>query len=80
MTDVVPESAEAVMAQRDAIAEAMGGETDPDRWSQLFAARQALCWAANPAGYASPLETVQGGKCWGPLHVGGQAQDENGAG
>jgi hypothetical protein len=31
-------------------------------YCQLYAAQQALCWALNPNGYATPTKVILGGK------------------
>jgi hypothetical protein len=64
-----PERNSSIAAERDALTEALSNEQDLDRWSQLYAARQALGWALNPDGYRPPLETIQEGGCWGHLHL-----------
>jgi hypothetical protein len=34
----------------------------PERYCQLYAAQQALAWATEPTGYASPYDTIQRGR------------------
>lgn len=46
---------------------------DPFEHAGLYAAQQALCWAAQPEGFASPYETITGnvegsGCCLAPRH------------
>ena len=46
---------------------------DPYQHAALFAAQQALCWAAQPEAYASPVDSIVGnvgdaGDCLGAPH------------
>jgi hypothetical protein len=40
------------------IAIALREASDPERYAQLYAAQQALSWALEPTGFASPFESI----------------------
>lgn len=55
---MAPGSVGFVQRELDGIAVALRETTNPERYGRLYAAQQALCWALDPEGYVSPLETV----------------------
>lgn len=48
------------------IAAELRASPSPDRYTQLYAAQQALGWAVSPEGFAPPYETVMSGKVLPP--------------
>lgn len=44
------------------ISDAIHNPMSTDQYRALYAAQQALAWASDPEGYASPYETVLNGK------------------
>ena len=48
-------------------------ENNGDQWAKLHAAQQALAWALDPSGYASPFDMIKGNRvdsedCSAPPH------------
>jgi len=47
-----------VQRELDRIAAALRGSTKPEDYAQLYAAQQALSWALEPNGFASPFDAL----------------------
>ncbi len=44
----------------DRVQRALRDPSNKDRYDELYAARQALAWASEPNGYASPMKMLTG--------------------
>jgi len=49
----------------------------PERFAQLYVAQQALAWAREPSGFASPTETIARGAVWPSARLDTQAALED---
>jgi hypothetical protein len=54
-------SADTVKSELERIECALRDPQTDERYCQLYAAQQALAWAMNPSGFASPFATIQRG-------------------
>jgi hypothetical protein len=50
-----------IRTELDRIETALRDPQTDERYCQLYAAQQALAWAMNPSGFASPFATIQRG-------------------
>lgn len=50
-----------IQRELDRIASALRSPQSADRYCQLYAAQQALSWALDPTGFATPSDTVAKG-------------------
>ncbi len=46
--------------ERDRVQRALRDPSNKDRYDELYAAQQALAWASEPNGYASPMKMLTG--------------------
>jgi len=62
-----------IQRELDRLGRALREPQAPDSHVKLYAAQQALAWAMEPDGFASPMRTIMGTQegladCSGPLH------------
>jgi hypothetical protein len=56
-----------ITRELERLAKALREPQPPERYVQLYAAQQALCWAVDPENYAAPTVTVAEGRSAAPM-------------